>query len=93
MRFAETGVQQFTMAATYTEDATVGEYFIGTEAFDANVADRFDRQVMMTVADGVDIETRHALRSTTVADAYPQGEVQDRDEYSAGPDQEPGHAA
>ncbi len=82
VRFADTGVQQFTMAATYTEDATLGEYFIGTEAFDANIADRFDRQVMMTVADGVDADQARAA-VTEVAAAYPQGEVQDRDEYSA----------
>ncbi len=81
VRFAETGVQQFTMAATYTEDTTVGEYFIGTEAFDANIADRFDRQVMMTIADGVDADQARAA-VTGVADAYPQGEVQDRQEYS-----------
>ena len=81
VRFADSGVQQFTIAAMYTEDATVGQYFIGTEAFDANIADRFDRQVMMTIADGVDADQARAA-VTKVADAYPQGEVQDRQEYS-----------
>ena len=81
VRFAETGVKQFTMVATYTEDATVGQYFISIEAFDANIADHFDRQVMMTVTSGVDLETARAA-VTTVADAYPQGEVQDRQQYS-----------
>jgi putative ABC transport system permease protein len=81
VRFAETGVKQFTMVATYTEDATVGQYFISIEAFDANIADRFDRQVMMTVAAGADLETARAA-VTTVADAYPQGDVQDRQQYS-----------
>ena len=81
VRFADTGVQQLTLVATYTEIATVGEYFVGIEAFDANIADRFDRQVMMTVADGVDADQARAA-VTKVADAYPQGEVQDRQEYS-----------
>jgi len=81
VRFADTGTKPLTMVATFTEDATVGEYFVGLEAFDANISDHFDRQVLMTVADGVDIEAARAA-VTTVADAYPQGEVQDRGEYS-----------
>ena len=81
VRFADTGTKQFTLVATYTEENTVGDYFISLEAFDANIADHFDRQVLMTVADGVDLEAARAA-VTTVADVYPQGEVQDRQEYS-----------
>jgi putative ABC transport system permease protein len=81
VRFADTGVQQFTVVATYTENATVGDFFVGIEAYDANISDRFDRQVMMTVADGVDADRARAA-VTKVADAYPQGEVQGRQEYS-----------
>ena len=81
VRFADTGVQQFTVVATYTENATVGDFFVGIEAYDANISDRFDRQVMMTVADGVDADQARAA-VTKVADAYPQGDVQDRHEYS-----------
>ena len=82
VRFAETGTQRLKMVATYTEDATVGEYFVGLEAYDANVADHFDRQVLMTVAKGVDFGTARAAVTAVAAD-YPQGEVQDRNEYRA----------
>ncbi len=81
VRFAETGVQQFTLVATYAEHATLGDYFVSIEAFDANIADQFDQQVMMTVADGVDADQAR-VAVTKVADAYPQGEVQDRGQYS-----------
>ena len=54
VRFAETGVQQLTIGAVYEEAATVGEYLIGLDTYDANVADRFDFQVVVTAADGVE---------------------------------------
>jgi putative ABC transport system permease protein len=81
VRFAETGVQNFTLVATYTEHATVGDYLISIEAYDANIADHFDSKVLMTIADGVDADAARAA-VTTVADSYPQGDVQDRAEYS-----------
>jgi putative ABC transport system permease protein len=80
VRFAETGTQQLTMVATYTEDATIGEYFVGLEAYDANIADRFDSKVLMTVADGANFDEARAAVTAAAAD-YPQGEVQDRNEY------------
>jgi putative ABC transport system permease protein len=80
VRFADTGVQQLTMVATYTETMTVGDYFVGLDVYDANVADRFDHQVLMTVADGTSMtEATEAVERA--AAAYPQGDVQDRDEY------------
>ncbi|HEY7626694.1 MAG TPA: ABC transporter permease, partial [Ilumatobacteraceae bacterium] len=36
VRFSETGTQKFTIVATYDEGATVGDYFISLEAYDAN---------------------------------------------------------
>ncbi|HEY7626732.1 MAG TPA: FtsX-like permease family protein, partial [Ilumatobacteraceae bacterium] len=80
VRFAETGTQQFTIVATYDEGATVGDYFISLEAYDANIADHFDQKVLMTVADGTNFDSARAA-VTAVAAAYPQGDVQDRDEY------------
>jgi putative ABC transport system permease protein len=53
---------------------------VGIEAYDANIVDRFDQQVLMIVADGVDADQARAA-VTKVADAYPQGDVQDRNEY------------
>jgi putative ABC transport system permease protein len=80
VRFADTGVQQLTMVATYTENMTVGDYFVSLEVYDANVADRFDHQVLMTVADGVSLPDATAAVEHAAA-AYPQGDVQDRAEY------------
>ena len=80
--FAQSGTQQFTLAATFTEVDVAQQYFISLAAFDANVADHFDSKVYVTLADGVSAEQgRKAI--TTVTSAYPQAEVQDRAEYKA----------
>jgi putative ABC transport system permease protein len=82
VRFTETGVQRLTVGALYEETESLGDYFVGLDTYDANVADRFDFQVVATVAPGVDLgQARAAV--TSVADAYPLAEVQDRGEYSA----------
>ena len=39
MTFAETGAQQFTVAAIYGTKDPLGGYAISLQAFDANVAD------------------------------------------------------
>lgn len=80
VRFAETGTQQFTLVATYAEGGAIGDYFVSLEAYDANIADRFDRQVLMTVVDGADFDAARTAVTAAAAD-YPQGDVQDRDEY------------
>ena len=81
VRFAETGVQQLTLGAVFEEAATVGEYLIGLDTYEANIADRFDFQVVVTAADGVSLEqARTAV--TAVADEYPLAEVQDKAEYA-----------
>lgn len=81
VQFAETGTQPFTMVATFSERGSMGDYFVGLEAYDANVTERFDFQVLMSVADGTSTaDARAAVES--LAAAYPQGEVQDRDEYT-----------
>jgi len=81
VRFAETGVRQFTIAAIFdTESDSVGGNLISLAAYDANVADVFDIEVFALAADGVDLDTaRNAV--TTVTDAYPQAEVLDREAY------------
>lgn len=82
VRFAETGLQELTVAAVYSESDLAGEWFLGLPAVEANVADQFDMQVLMTIADGVSPdEARAAI--TEVADAYPQASVQDRTEFKA----------
>jgi putative ABC transport system permease protein len=74
-------VQNFTLAATYTEVATVGDYFVSIDALRRQHRRSFRPQVLMTIADGVDPDAARAA-VTSVADAYPQGEVLDRAEYS-----------
>jgi len=76
VRFAETGTQQLKIAAVYTETQIVGDYFVGLDVYENNVADQFDQKVLIDFADGVDAESgRSAV--TAIADDYPQGEVQD----------------
>jgi putative ABC transport system permease protein len=82
VRFAETGEQQFTIGAIFSAENTVGDYLISLAAYEANVPDLFDVELLATAADGVDLETARAA-VTTVTDAYPQAEVLDRDEYIA----------
>jgi putative ABC transport system permease protein len=82
VRFAETGVQPLTVAALFDESQVLGDYLIGLDTYDANVADRFDYQVAVKASPGVDVEQLRAAVAS-VADAYPLAEVQDRDEYAA----------
>jgi putative ABC transport system permease protein len=81
VRFAETGLTPLTLAATYTENATVGDYFVGLDVYDANIADRFDRQVLITVADGVDLDQATAAVQTAI-ESNPLADVQNRDDYT-----------
>jgi len=82
VQFAQTGAQPFTLAAVFTEVDVAQEYLISLAAFDANVPDHFDSKVYVTLADGVSAEQgRNAI--TTVTNAYPQADVQDRAEYKA----------
>lgn len=69
------------MAALYDQDELVGEYLIGLPAYEANVADQFDIQVLITAADGVSID-RARTAVAAVTDTYPQAELQDRVEYA-----------
>jgi putative ABC transport system permease protein len=85
--FAETGEQQFTVAALYEGSRTLGQYFVGLPAYEANVANQFDSSVFVTFADGVDTEAGRAA-VTSVTDGYPQAEVLDRDEFAAAQSQQ-----
>jgi len=79
VEFTQTGVQQLRIGAIYSENV-LGDYFVGLETFEANVADQFDSQIVMTVADGIDLDTAKAAIERP-ASAYPQAEVQNRDEF------------
>lgn len=81
---AEDGVSQRELVervSLFEESMDLGDYLVGLDTYDANVADRFDYQVVATVADGVELEqARSAV--PTVTDAYPLADVQDVDEYT-----------
>ncbi|MGH9150875.1 MAG: ABC transporter permease [Acidimicrobiales bacterium] len=80
VRFAQTGERTFRVVALYDRNELTGDHVIGTEAYDANIADRFDAQIYLTVADGVaPDDARRAVES--VAAAYPTAEVQDQQEF------------
>jgi putative ABC transport system permease protein len=82
VRFAQTGEQQLTIRAIFTETNIAAEYFIGLAAFDANVADRFDTKVFTKLASGVSPDSaRTAI--TGITDGFPQAKVQDVAEYKA----------
>ena len=81
VRFAETGAQQFTVGRHATpRTRRSASTSSAPRRYDANIADRFDSKVLMKVADGVDFDVARAA-VTAVAAEYPQGEVQDRNQY------------
>ena len=79
--FAETGHRTLHLAAVYGEN-TVGNYFLGTKAYDANFAARLDMRVFVKAAPGVSVaDVRRAVE--TVTKEYPGVSVLDRAEYKA----------
>jgi putative ABC transport system permease protein len=82
VRFAETAEQQFTVVAIFDNEIGFGSRIISLDAYDANVADHFDYEVLATAADGVSVEEARAAVAN-VTDGYPQAEVLDRDGFIA----------
>lgn len=77
--FAQTGHRTLHLAAVYGEN-TVGNYFLGTKAYDANFASRLDMRVFVTAAPGVStVDVRHAVEAVTKH--YPGVSILDRAEY------------
>ena len=74
VRFAETGLQDFTVSAIYA-GGMFGQQLFGLEAWEANVADQFDAQVFVLAADGVSLEDAEAAVGKAAA-AYPTAQVQ-----------------
>ncbi len=80
VRFAQTGEQQFTVAATYHAKDVAGDYVVGLVAHEANVTGRFDTKVLVAKADGVSMADARAAISKVTAD-YPTAKLQDQTEY------------
>jgi putative ABC transport system permease protein len=79
LRFAATGEKEFTVVAIYTEDDLAGPWLLGTAAAEANVADQFDFQVYVNLADGDVAAGRAAVQAVT--DDYATAELQDLTEF------------
>ncbi|MGH9178865.1 MAG: ABC transporter permease [Acidimicrobiales bacterium] len=79
-RFPQTGERRFEVRALYERDDLTDKYVISTDAYDANVPDRFETQIFVEVNDGV--APAAARRSIEAAAApYPTAEVQDQQEF------------
>jgi putative ABC transport system permease protein len=80
VRFAQTGEQQLTVAAIYHAKNVAGDHVVGLAAYQANLADRFDRNVLVAKADGVRVADARAAISKVTAD-YPTAKLHDQTEY------------
>jgi putative ABC transport system permease protein len=80
VRFAETGVQELTVAAIYDDVDVAGPYLVGNPLLEANVADQFDSMVFIDLAAGVDMDAGTAAVEA-VASQSPLAEVQDREAF------------
>jgi len=54
VRFAETGLQELTVAAIYDDGDMAGSYVVGNAVLEANVADQFERGRSRALAPGQD---------------------------------------
>ncbi|HEX5095548.1 MAG TPA: FtsX-like permease family protein, partial [Acidimicrobiia bacterium] len=80
VKFADTGVQTFTVTTIYDELGPTDGYAISLDALNANVADHVDNYLMVTQADGYSLaETKAAAKG--VLDEYPNAKVMTRDEF------------
>jgi putative ABC transport system permease protein len=80
--FADTGQRVFQVGMIYSENQVVQgiNYLIGREAYEANVTDQFDFQVLVLKADDVTTEEARAAIEEE-ADPYANAEVQDLSEF------------
>lgn len=79
-RFVDTGEQELVVKAIYGNRDLAGDYFVDLAAFDANVTQPFDLQILLRSAPGVPAaEVRRAIESVT--EPYPNIDVLDRDEF------------
>jgi putative ABC transport system permease protein len=78
--FARTGEKPFEVVVIWEAEAVGGGLLIDIEDFEANFVERFDDQVFILFAPGVDSESgRRAVESVT--DEFPGAQVQDQTEF------------
>jgi len=84
---ASTAVKDFELVMLYERPDAINvnipiDYLFGLPAYEANFEDQFDNQVIVTLAEGVDVaDGRAAIESVT--DSYPLAKVQDQNELKA----------
>ncbi|MEL6981393.1 MAG: FtsX-like permease family protein [Actinomycetota bacterium] len=90
VRFPNAGEVDLTVGGLYTEPALAGNQAISTGLYESTGAEQLDFAAFAILADGVEVEEARSS-ILAAAEAYPNVEVQDRDEYieaqSAGLDQ------
>ena len=74
--FVDSGVQEFTVGALYSEDQLVGPFFMSNAAYEANVKDVFDTSVYVLSNQNFPIDTVRASVEAVTA-AYPNASVMD----------------
>jgi putative ABC transport system permease protein len=82
--FRDTGRQDLRVGVVYGEDELLweGEWFLGLDAYEANVTDQTDWEVFVQDARGVSVERARTAVEAVVAD-YPGVDVQDQKEFGA----------
>jgi putative ABC transport system permease protein len=80
MEFPATGDVDLEIVAVYEENGLIGDWAVGLDTFDENVAQRLDVFVLVNAADGADIDAVRADLEQTLG-AYPNIEVQDQAEF------------
>ncbi|MBL8777899.1 MAG: ABC transporter permease [Acidimicrobiales bacterium] len=80
-------VTEFEVVALYERPDAINvnfplDYLFGLPAYEANVEDQYDTQVIVDLAEGVDLEDGRAAVET-VTDEYPLAKVQDQNELKA----------
>jgi putative ABC transport system permease protein len=84
--FARTGVVSLVVAATFDEQVIgtgAAAWITDLSTYEANVTDQYDRQVYVSIADGVDAVASRTEIESVLAD-WPGGELQDQAEFKAG---------
>lgn len=75
--FKDTGRQELTVAMIYGENELAGDYVLGIDAYEANLADQYDAFVFVDKADNASAASALAAVER-VADDYPGADVRDR---------------
>jgi putative ABC transport system permease protein len=80
--YAQTGVQEFSVAGTYANTALIGADFVTTlTTHDANVGSGLDIAVLVAAAEGADLSAVRAGIADVTA-AYPMAQVDDAESFT-----------